>query len=87
MDEITDPPVDLNPEETELLAEYLLRQDFEDDGYEAARRLLALDPRPDGIFGYNDPTAAGAMKAILEAAPAFPSGGWFPNSPKLSLGS
>jgi hypothetical protein len=36
MDEITDPPVDLNPEETELLAEYLLRQDFEDDGYEAA---------------------------------------------------
>src|SRR5438445_297426 len=29
-------------------------------GYEAARRLLALNPRPDGIFGYNDPTAAGA---------------------------
>jgi LacI family transcriptional regulator len=36
-------------------------------GYEAARRLLELDPRPDGIFGYNDPTAAGAMKAVLEA--------------------
>jgi LacI family transcriptional regulator len=36
-------------------------------GYEAARRLLALDPRPDGIFGYNDPTAAGAMKAVLQA--------------------
>ncbi|HXA51381.1 MAG TPA: LacI family DNA-binding transcriptional regulator [Candidatus Acidoferrum sp.] len=36
-------------------------------GYEAARRLLALDPPPDGIFGYNDPTAAGAMKAVLEA--------------------
>jgi LacI family transcriptional regulator len=36
-------------------------------GYEAAQRLLALNPRPDGIFGYNDPTAAGAMKAVLEA--------------------
>jgi LacI family transcriptional regulator len=36
-------------------------------GYDAARRLLSLDPRPDGIFGYNDPTAAGVMKAILEA--------------------
>ena len=35
-------------------------------GYEAARRLLALPTRPDAIFGYNDPTAAGAMKAILE---------------------
>ncbi|HTS61269.1 MAG TPA: LacI family DNA-binding transcriptional regulator [Candidatus Acidoferrales bacterium] len=36
-------------------------------GYEAGRRLLALHPRPDAIFGYNDPTAAGALKAILEA--------------------
>jgi len=25
------------------------------------------NPRPDAIFGYNDPTAAGAIKAILEA--------------------
>ncbi|HTP34176.1 MAG TPA: LacI family DNA-binding transcriptional regulator [Candidatus Acidoferrales bacterium] len=41
-------------------------------GYEAARRLLALDPRPDAIFGYNDPTAAGAMKAILEAGLRIP---------------
>ena len=36
-------------------------------GYEAARRLLALKPRPDGRSGYNDLTAAGALKAILEA--------------------
>ena len=42
-------------------------------GYEAARRLLALNPRPDGIFGYNDPTAAGAMKAILEAGIRIPA--------------
>jgi LacI family transcriptional regulator len=41
-------------------------------GYEAARRLLALNPRPDGIFGYNDPTAAGAMKAVLEAGIRIP---------------
>jgi LacI family transcriptional regulator len=41
-------------------------------GYEAARRLLALTPRPDAIFGYNDPTAAGAMKAILEAGIRIP---------------
>jgi LacI family transcriptional regulator len=41
-------------------------------GYLAARRLLAIKPRPDAIFGYNDPTAAGAMKAILEAGIAIP---------------
>jgi len=41
-------------------------------GYEAARRLLSLRPRPDAIFGYNDPTAAGAMKAILEAGIRIP---------------
>jgi LacI family transcriptional regulator len=41
-------------------------------GYEATRRLLSLTPRPDGIFGYNDPTAAGAMKAILEAGIRIP---------------
>ena len=42
--------------------------------YDAARRLLALSPRPDGIFGYNDPIAAGAMKAILQAGIPIPSG-------------
>jgi len=36
-------------------------------GYQAMRRLLDLKPRPDGIFCYNDPTAMGAMKAVLEA--------------------
>jgi len=41
-------------------------------GYQAARRLLALDPRPDGFFGFNDPTAAGAMKAILEVGAGIP---------------
>ncbi len=46
---------------------YIVHATDDDSAYLAARRLLALKPRPDGIFGYNDPTAAGAMKAILEA--------------------
>lgn len=41
-------------------------------GYEVMRQLLALDPRPDGVFCYNDPTAMGAMKAILEAGLRIP---------------
>jgi LacI family transcriptional regulator, galactose operon repressor len=36
------------------------------EGYHAARKLLELTPRPDGIFCFNDPVAIGAMKAILE---------------------
>jgi LacI family transcriptional regulator len=36
-------------------------------GYEAAKRLLAGKTRPDGIFCFNDPSALGAMRAILEA--------------------
>jgi LacI family transcriptional regulator, galactose operon repressor len=36
-------------------------------GYRAMRRLLRLRHRPDGVFCNNDPTAMGAMRAILEA--------------------
>lgn len=36
-------------------------------GYRAMRRLLRLRRRPDGVFCNNDPTAMGAMRAILEA--------------------
>jgi LacI family transcriptional regulator len=36
-------------------------------GYRAMRRLLRLRNRPDGVFCNNDPTAMGAMQAILEA--------------------
>lgn len=36
-------------------------------GYNAMRQLLALTPRPDAVFCFNDPTAMGAMKAILES--------------------
>jgi LacI family transcriptional regulator len=41
-------------------------------GFEAAKRLLALDPRPDGIFCHNDLVASGAMRAILEAGLRIP---------------
>ena len=36
-------------------------------GYDAMRQLLRLDPRPDGVFCYNDPMAMGVIKAILDA--------------------
>jgi LacI family transcriptional regulator len=52
--------------------EYVAEAIDDATGYEAARRLLALPAPPDGIFGYNDPTAAGAMKAILESGRRIP---------------
>jgi LacI family transcriptional regulator len=36
-------------------------------GYRAMQRLLRLRKRPDGVFCNNDPTAMGAMRAILDA--------------------
>ena len=36
-------------------------------GYEAMKQLLKLDRQPDGVFCFNDPTAIGAIKAILES--------------------
>ncbi|MGD0578808.1 MAG: substrate-binding domain-containing protein, partial [Bryobacteraceae bacterium] len=41
-------------------------------GHEAARTLLATEPRPDGIFCYNDNSALGAMRAVLEAGLKIP---------------
>jgi LacI family transcriptional regulator len=41
-------------------------------GKEAMDELLRLDPQPDGVFCYNDPTAMGAVKAILEAGLRIP---------------
>jgi LacI family transcriptional regulator len=48
----------------------VVRREHGDDagdrsGYSAMKRLLELKPRPDGVFCYNDPTAMGAMKAVL----------------------
>ena len=48
--------------------EYVVSGAHEDStGYDAMQRLLQLKPRPDGVFCYNDPVAAGAIRAILEA--------------------
>ena len=56
--------IDQNPD-------YLIVREHGDDssdqsGYEAMRKLLSLSPQPDGVFCYNDPTAMGAMDAIIE---------------------
>ena len=52
----------------------LVEQAGHDDasGYQAMQRLLASKARPDGVFCFNDPVAAGAMRAILEAGLAIP---------------
>jgi LacI family transcriptional regulator len=44
----------------------------EHSGYEAMKRLLATRLHPDGVFCYNDPIAAGAIRAILEAGLRLP---------------
>jgi len=52
----------------EVPREYVVgRHPDDESGYEAMRRLLSLEPRPDGVFCYNDPVAAGAIRAALEA--------------------
>lgn len=56
---------------------YIISRDSSDarsdlSGYEAMKRLLAMDPVPDGVVCYNDPTALGAMKAIFEAGLSVP---------------
>jgi LacI family transcriptional regulator len=48
--------------------DYIVSGQYGDNtGYEAMRELLKASPRPDGVFCYNDPVAAGAVKAVLEA--------------------
>jgi LacI family transcriptional regulator len=59
------------------LEEYVVRRRFVDtettrQGAEAMQRLLERDPRPDGVFCFNDPLAIGAMTAILEAGLRIP---------------
>lgn len=44
----------------------------EPGGYACAKKLLAGKNRPDGIFCFNDPSALGTMRAILEAGLRIP---------------
>lgn len=47
--------------------EYVVSGAHEDStGHGAMQKLLQLKRRPDGVFCYNDPVAAGAITAILE---------------------
>ena len=54
-----------------LPPEYVVKYGRGDDsgdkaGYGGMKRLLQLNPRPDGVFCLNDPVAMGAMRAIVE---------------------
>ena len=53
---------------------WLVQQAGHDDasGYQAMKRLLVAKRYPDGVFCFNDPVAAGAMRAILEAGLSIP---------------
>lgn len=58
-------------------ANYVINRLHGDDagdatGYEVMKKLLRLKPLPDAVFCHNDPTALGAMKAILEAGLKIP---------------
>jgi LacI family transcriptional regulator len=52
----------------EARSDYIVSGQVGDNtGYAAMQELLKVKPLPDGVFCYNDPVAAGAVKAILEA--------------------
>jgi LacI family transcriptional regulator len=47
---------------------YLVEGGFSDStGYQAMMQLLRREPRPDGVFCYNDPIAIGAIQAIRDS--------------------
>ena len=61
----------------DVLERYIIPRETVDtesrrQGEEAMQRLLALKPRPDGVFCYNDPIAIGAMDATLAAGLRIP---------------
>ncbi|MDX6464510.1 MAG: LacI family transcriptional regulator [Acidobacteriaceae bacterium] len=57
--------------------DYVVRRSYVDiettrQGAEAMRLLLERDPKPDGVFCFNDPLAIGAMSTILGAGLRIP---------------
>lgn len=61
----------------EAPAEYIINRPHGDvagdaTGYDVMKKLLSLRPLPDAVFCHNDPTALGAMRAILEAGLRIP---------------
>jgi LacI family transcriptional regulator len=58
----------------EVKPEYIVEGQYGDSGgYHAMLRLLQQSPLPDGVFCYNDPVAAGAIKGVLEAGLKVPN--------------
>lgn len=54
-------------------AHWIIQGLFSDEeGYRAMQKLISKTPRPDGVVCYNDPVAAGAIKAALEAGLRIP---------------
>jgi LacI family transcriptional regulator len=52
---------------------YVRKAQYSDEaGYRAMCELLQIEPRPDGVFCYNDPVAAGAVRAVLQAGLSVP---------------
>jgi LacI family transcriptional regulator len=51
-----------------VLPEYVVNSGEKDiEGFEAMNQLLAVHPRPDAVFAFNDPVAISALKAIFQA--------------------
>jgi LacI family transcriptional regulator len=46
--------------------------DWETGGFKAMQELLALSERPDAVFGFNDPSAIGALKALYAEGVSVP---------------
>jgi LacI family transcriptional regulator len=56
-----------------LVPEYIVNSGETDlEGFEAMAQLLAVHPRPDAVFAFNDPVAISAMKAIFQAGLRIP---------------
>ncbi len=51
-----------------VVPEYIVRTGEGDrEGFDAMNQLLAVQPRPDAVFAFNDPVAISALKAIFDA--------------------
>jgi LacI family transcriptional regulator len=51
-----------------VVPEYVVASGEKDlEGCEAMNQLLAVDPRPDAVFAFNDPVAISALKAVFQA--------------------
>lgn len=58
----------------EIRDDYIVEGQYDDvNGCAAMKLLLARNPRPDAVFCYNDPVAAGALRAAIEGGIDIPS--------------